>query len=78
MARQVAYEYNIGSALGVLFSYKGTFWPHVLRTHELYLYPLLHTGLVLVQWSWQQHYLNDIDDVEGVDAGRGTFWRTVF
>ena len=26
LARKVAYEYNIGSALSVLFSYKGTFW----------------------------------------------------
>jgi len=59
----------------VLFSYKGTFWPHVLRTHELYLYPLLHTGLVLMQWSWQQQ-ANDL--VDGVDSGRGTFWSTVF
>ena len=75
MARQVAYEYNIGSAISVLFSYKGTFWPHVLRTHELYLYPLLHTGLVLMQWSWQQQ-ANDL--VDGVDSGRGTFWSTVF
>ena len=75
LARQLAYEYNIGSAVSVLFSYRGTFWPHVLRTHELYLYPLLHTGLVLVQWSWQQQAE---EQAGGVDAGRGTFWRTVF
>ena len=75
LARQLAYEYNIGSALSVLFSYRGTFWPHVLRTHELYLYPLLHTGLVLVQWRWQQQAE---EQAGGVDAGRGTFWRTFF
>ena len=75
LARQLAYEYNIGSAMSVLFSYRGTFWPHVLRTHELYLYPLLHTGLVLVQWRWQQQAE---EQAGGVDSGRGTFWRTFF
>ena len=76
LARKVAYEYNIGSTLSVLFSYKGTFWPLLLRKHELYLYPLLHTGFVLAQWSWQQQA--DDRHVGGVDSGRGTFWRTVF
>ena len=50
---KVAYEYEIqavGSALSVLFSVHGTFWPLVVRKHELYLYPLLHTGLVLAQF----------------------------
>ena len=75
LARQLAYEYNIGSALSVLFSYRGTFWPHVLRTHELYMYPLLHTGLVLVQWRWQEQAE---EQAGGVDSGRGTFWRTFF
>ena len=73
-ARQVpkaAYEYNIGKPLMlVLFSYKGTVWPLVKLKHELYLYPLLHTVLVLVQWSWQQQVDDRMD--------RGTFWRTVF
>ena len=71
---KVAYEYEIqavGSALSVLFSVHGTFWPLVVRKHELYLYPLLHTGLVLAQWSWQQQ----VDDES--DVG-GTFWRTGF
>ena len=53
-AKKVAYEYNISAVLSVLLSYKGTFWPLVLRTPELYLYPLLHTALVLGQFSWQQ------------------------
>jgi len=70
LAKKVAYEYNISAVLSVLLSYKGTFWPLVLRTPELYLYPLLHTALVLVQCSWQQQ----ADD--GIVDG-GVFWQTV-
>lgn len=74
LARSVSYEYDIGGTLAVLFSYHGTFWPHVLRTHELYLFPLLHTVLVLLQWSWQQEADNDV----AAGVHKGTFWRTVF
>ena len=70
-AKKVAYEYNISAVLSVLLSYKGTFWPLVLRTPELYFYPLLHTALVLGQFSWQQQADDGIVD-------RGVFWQTVF
>jgi len=69
-AHKKAYEYDIGNSLSVLCSYTGTFWPLVKGKHEVYLYPLLHTVLVLVQWSWQQQVDDRMD--------RGTFWRTVF
>ena len=69
-AHKKAYEYDIGNSVSVLCSYTGTFWPLVKGKHEVYLYPLLHTVLVLVQWSWQQQVDDRMD--------RGTFWRTVF
>ena len=69
-AHKKAYKYDIGNSLSVLCSYTGTFWPLVKGKHELYLYPLLHTVLVLFQWSWQQQVDDRMD--------RGTFWRTVF
>lgn len=60
--RKVAFEYNMGNSMWVLFSVKGTFWPHVLRTHELYIFPLVHTGLIIRQSFWLQEKYDEDDD----------------
>ena len=51
---KVAYEYNDNGGWRVLFMYKGTFWPLVLRRLELYVYPLAHTGLVVYASFWRK------------------------
>ena len=76
--RRVSYEYSrrqgACSNLRLLFSFHGTFWPLVLHTHELYLFPLLHASLVAYQWAYQRG--NDEDDggeseAAKTDGGRG-------
>ena len=48
--RKIAHTYDIDHTLKVLLSYRGTFWPHVLCQYEIYVFPLLHTAL-LVFWQ---------------------------
>ena len=68
-ARKVAFEYNQDNSCRVLLSVKGTFWPYVFRTYELYLFPLVHAGLVIRQWAWMQE---EDEDGEPQDA---PFWQ---
>lgn len=41
-----AHNYSVNSPLAILFAWTGTFWPLVVRRYELYVYPLVHIGLV--------------------------------
>ena len=59
-ARKVAFEYSQDNSCWVLLSVSGTFWPYVMRTYELHLFPLLHAGLVIAQWAHMQE-----EDEEG-------------
>ena len=49
-----AYFYSMQSPLSVMLATNGTFWPLVIKRYELYLYPLVHLGLVLYS-----HYATD-------------------
>lgn len=78
--RKVSYEHNLSNTLWVMLSIKGTFWPYVVTTHEVYLFPALHTGLVIWQAHWRDSQSGGDDDstIES-DEGESTplgsgFW----
>ena len=58
--RKTAFEYDIGSPLRVLFSYKGTFWPYVRWRYELYFFPILHTAFVMAMWRVDEEDDNSV------------------
>jgi len=58
-----AHNYNVNSPLAILIAWTGTFWPLVVRRYELYLYPLIHIGLVAYMGAWFNQ------------EGTGVFWE---
>jgi len=67
-ARKTSYEYNLSNTLGVLLSYKGTFWQYVFQSHELYVFPVLHLGLILYQWDYSRGQEVEVGDGEEIDT----------
>jgi len=74
MDKKVAFEYNINQPLRALFLVKGTFWPMVFQRHELYLYPLVHIGLVV----WAHQYRHEHKNDPGYDPEKDHFYEQTY
>ena len=66
-ARKVSHNYSVGSPLRILFSWHGTFWPLVIWRYELYLYPIIHVGLIAFMGS-------KLEDDESLAEEDDLFW----
>ena len=56
---KVAFSYDTEYGISILSSYTGTFWPLVLKQVELYLYPIIHTVLVIIMWNHKRGQADD-------------------
>jgi len=69
-AKKISHNYDVGKPLKILFSWRGTFWPLVIFRYELYLYPLIHVGLI----AFMGNRLEDEEFRDRLDEEGASFW----
>jgi len=52
LAPRPAFEYDLQAPASVLLRFKGTFWPLIMNRYEVYVFPAIHTALIVYNYFY--------------------------